>query len=713
MDQKKKWMLMVGMLGFTFIWMQVVLPYLRHKYNWKDERTAEKPAVPANVDPQGPASSSQPAPNATSAPVSQPVAEVKGAATVSELVLGSTEFDPDLKKPKSPFPLGVTLSSRGAAVESVALNRYRQQYDQTKPYVFQQRYAAPSAAVAPLTASLATRWVSIAGVGQQNLDNVNWAVVPPSSSAPAGAKRSASFSVDLNDIEGKARLRIIKTFEIRDKDDKTAGYEMLVKYELKNLTDQPLKAKLAYNGTNVPRSEHNRDTQEVVAGFDGGRQNVNVNHAPVGGIAVDKPVDILAMNKDEPLLWSGMSSAYFDAIVRPTGSGGARFPIASAKAVLLNPDEKDSLKHDVALNFETGDIDLPAGGAAGFELNVYVGPKLRDVINNDYYAVFPMSYDETLVLRTLSGFGAICGFCTRPELIGILVRLLKGFHSVFRDWGLAIIALVCLVRLILHPITKKSQVSMSRMTKMGPEMERLKAKHKDDPDALKKAQMEFYREQGVAPILGCLPMFLQMPIWIALWSSLQSTFEIRHASFLWNLTWIKDLSQPDRLVAFHQPFQMWFIHLDAINILPVLMAVMFYVQQKFQPQPVAATPEQQQQQKMMKWMSIFLFPLFLYGQPSGLNLYIFTSTLIGIVESKRIRDHIKEADERAKQGVVIVDGDPVKRPELAGGAVRRANPKKDVTDKPLRGIAGFMAKLQQMAEEAKREQEKQQKKGKK
>src|SRR5436305_15152984 len=141
-------------------------------------------------------------------------------------------------------------------------------------------------------------------------------------------------------------------------------------------------------------------------------------------------------------------------------------------------------------------------------------------------------------------------------------------------------------------------------------------------------------------------MFLQMPIWIALWSSLQSTFEIRHASFLWGFTWIKDLAQPDRLVSLKSPITFFFIHLEALNILPIFMAVVFFIQQKFQPQPVATTPEQAQQQKMMKWMSIFLFPLFLYNQPSGLNLYIFTSTLIGIFESKRIRDHIKEKEDR-------------------------------------------------------------------
>jgi YidC/Oxa1 family membrane protein insertase len=433
----------------------------------------------------------------------------------------------------------------------------------------------------------------------------------------------------------------------------------------------------------------------------------------ITGVTAEKPLEIKQLKSDEPLLWSGMTSAYFDALVRPTDPAGNRLDLPAARGTLLNPSQTDSLSHEVALGYETGDLDVPAGGSASMGLSVYLGPKSRDILNTTYYAAFPRSYDETLVLRS-----GPCSICTFTFLINVLVWLLQMFHAVLRDWGLAIIALVVLVRLILHPITKRSQISMSRMTKMGPEMERLKAKHKDDPEALKKAQMEFYREQGFAPFLGCLPMFLQMPIWIALWSSLQSTFEIRHAPFLWNFTWIKDLSQPDRLIAFGRPmgFAIWKLDLaiDAINILPILMAVTFYIQQKLQPQPVSMTPEQEQQQKMMKWMSIFLFPIFLYSQPSGLNLYIFTSTLIGIFESKRIRDHIKEREEREKSGVVIVDapkGDG-KADRPAPGTVRRSGKGAQQAAAPTGGIGGFFAKLQQMAEEAKAEQEKRAKKGK-
>ncbi len=225
--------------------------------------------------------------------------------------------------------------------------------------------------------------------------------------------------------------------------------------------------------------------------------------------------------------------------------------------------------------------------------------------------------------------------------------------------ALSIICLVILVRLILPPITKRSQISMMRMGKMGPEMERLKKKYADDKDELNRQTMLLYKEQGVGAYLGCLPMFLQMPIWIALWSALQSTFELRQSPFLWGFTWIHDLAKPDRL--FHWQtmyFQLPLIgtvHLSSINILPFAMALVMFFQQKLTPQPPSTTPEQETQKKMMLWMSVLMFPLFLYNGPSGLNLYILTSSTIGIFESKRIRAHIKQKEEEEKAGRIIID----------------------------------------------------------
>src|SRR2546423_15652501 len=140
--------------------------------------------------------------------------------------------------------------------------------------------------------------------------------------------------------------------------------------------------------------------------------------------------------------------------------------------------------------------------------------------------------------------------------------MLSAFHWVTRDWGLAIIWLVIVVRTALHAITKRSTISMQKMGKMGPEVERLKKKYGDNKDELNKAMMQLYKEQGATPILGCLPMFLQMPIWIALYNSLQNTFELRQAPFLHPfgipLTWIHDLAKPDALIGFSQPIPLLF-----------------------------------------------------------------------------------------------------------------------------------------------------------
>jgi YidC/Oxa1 family membrane protein insertase len=274
-----------------------------------------------------------------------------------------------------------------------------------------------------------------------------------------------------------------------------------------------------------------------------------------------------------------------------------------------------------------------------------------------------------------------------------------------RDWGLSIIALVCLVRVCLHPIMKRSQANMMKMGKMGPEIERLKKKYGDDKDAMSKAQMELMKEQGFTPILGCLPLFLQMPIFIALWSSLQSTFELRQAPFLYffhtHFTWVRDLAMPDHLIYFpNHPVSFFFIHFDALNVLPLLVAVVSFINQKVTPKPPATTPEAQQQQKMMQWMTL-IFPLMFYNLPSGLNLYYVTSTSLGILEGKIIRKHIKEKEEAEKDGRVIVDA----RPTRASKQTKRGEPQ--APEAPRGGLAGLLKNLQDKAEQIRQDAQRQ------
>jgi membrane protein insertase Oxa1/YidC/SpoIIIJ len=195
-----------------------------------------------------------------------------------------------------------------------------------------------------------------------------------------------------------------------------------------------------------------------------------------------------------------------------------------------------------------------------------------------------------------------------------------------------------------------------------------------------------------------------MPIWIALWSALQSTFELRHAGFLHfgnlHLTWIKDLSQPDHLIELSHPINLFgLIPISGLNILPFLLAGVFWLQQKYTPKPPTMTPEQEQQQKIMQWMTL-LFPVMLYGGPSGLNLYILASTSFGILESKIIRDHIKRDEEAAKEGRVIIDA-----PQTRAGKGGKRGADIITPPRPKGGLMGWLAALQEKADRLTKETE--------
>jgi YidC/Oxa1 family membrane protein insertase len=186
---------------------------------------------------------------------------------------------------------------------------------------------------------------------------------------------------------------------------------------------------------------------------------------------------------------------------------------------------------------------------------------------------------------------------------------------------------------------------------------------------MNKQMMALYREQGASPIMGFLPMMVQMPIWIALWSAVYASIDLRGAAFL--PFWITDLSVPDALVRFSTltvPLLGWKI--ESLNLLPLLMGVAFYLQQQLMPSQANAStnPQMAQQQKMMKIMMPLLFPLMLYTAPSGVNLYIMASTFAGVIEQHVIRKHIQEKEEVESKGLVATTS-------KTGGKVKKKKPK--------------------------------------
>ena len=299
------------------------------------------------------------------------------------------------------------------------------------------------------------------------------------------------------------------------------------------------------------------------------------------------------------------------------------------------------------------------------EMDVFIGPKERRLFREN-----PL-YNKLHYIDTVASGG--CGWCTADWLRNWLMWLLTLFATklFFGNYGLAIILLVLVVRVILHPLTKKGQISMANMqknmAKLQPKIAKLKEKYANDKQALSAETMKLYKEHGnpMTGMLGCLPMMLQMPIWIALFSGLNTSVNLRNAAFL--PFWLTDLAAPDRLITWAE--SIWLIG-NSFNLLPILLCVAMFLQAKTNPSMsgAAASPEQAQQQKMMKYLMPVMMLFFFYNTPSGLTLYIMASTAIGVVEQMVIRKHIREREELQAASETVI--------EVSGGGMRGSRQKK-------------------------------------
>ena len=217
-----------------------------------------------------------------------------------------------------------------------------------------------------------------------------------------------------------------------------------------------------------------------------------------------------------------------------------------------------------------------------------------------------------------------------------LVWVLNFFNNMIPNYGVAIILLTILVRLLFWPLTHKSTVGMKKMQELQPKMKEIQAKFKDNPQRMQQETWALYKENKVNPMSSCLPMLIQIPVFIALFNVLRSAVELRYAPFLW----IGDLSEPEAL------FSSWF-PFGGLNILPILMAVSTGLQSAFTP----ATGDKSQQKMMMIFMPAMMLFMF-YSFPSALSLYWFLSNLFSIVQMWIIRR--QTAAKTAAKGEVLM-----------------------------------------------------------
>jgi YidC/Oxa1 family membrane protein insertase len=197
-----------------------------------------------------------------------------------------------------------------------------------------------------------------------------------------------------------------------------------------------------------------------------------------------------------------------------------------------------------------------------------------------------------------------------------LLKCLKFFNRFTHNYGVDIIILTILIKLLFWPLTHKSYVSMQQMKKLQPKMQKIREKYKDDKEKMNQEVMQMYRTHKVNPVGGCLPMILQIPVFFALYRVLYCALAIRHAHF-W--LWINDLAAPDRLyVGITIPY------LGGLPVLTLLMGVSMFVQQKMSP-----TTGDPRQEKMMLMMPV-VFTVFFVNFPSGLGLYWLVNNVLSI-----------------------------------------------------------------------------------
>lgn len=247
----------------------------------------------------------------------------------------------------------------------------------------------------------------------------------------------------------------------------------------------------------------------------------------------------------------------------------------------------------------------------------------------------PVDYDRLHAFNI--GLENAMNFGWKPlrPISKLILKLLKFIYSLIPNYGIAIILLSTIIKFVFYPLTHKSFTSAQKMQQVQPHLKELQAKYKGNPQKLQKETMKLYKEHGVSPLGGCLPLLIQFPFLFALYPVLQSTIELRHAGFIF---WLKDLSIPD-------PYY----------ILPILMGITMFFQQKLMSQKQTPDMDEKQlaqlktQKLMMYGMPIFFVFIF-KSLPAGLVLYWFTYNILSVMEQLSIR---KKTQARSQE--IIVD----------------------------------------------------------
>lgn len=369
-------------------------------------------------------------------------------------------------------------------------------------------------------------------------------------------------------------------------------------------------------GTSTPLTPHDLPINQGAMWYDGSTLSVADEawfaNATLGCIPGTRRLEYRAGISN--VVWGEVHNQFFTIAVIPATN---QLPSAFyAKHLDLPPPSKEVVAADSRANlkpvgFQAGLVypaqSLAAGESVFRGYTVYAGPK-------EYDRLASIGLELNNGLDALMNFGKFFGFFARILLIGM-----NGLHHLGLSYGLAIIAITIIIKLLFWPLTNASTKSMKRMAALQPQMKAIQEKYKDDPQKMNMKVMEFMREHKVSPVAGCIPILIQIPVFIGFYTMLNSAIELRGASFLWAF----DLSQADYL------FTIPGIGLP-FHLMPLLWAASTWWQTSLTPASPGMDP---MQQKMMKFMP-FMFFFILYNMASGLTLYWTVQNLLSVLQTK-------------------------------------------------------------------------------
>jgi len=584
------------------------------------------------------------------------------SAPAKTVTLGSVD-------PKSGFNFQLELSSKGAAIRKATFSGFNDRdYKDPQPLIIispvQERDGREILTMAN------TSFVFVQQQLQLPLDRLHWKSFDKETGEHGSQTARFEAIIQIADTKEPV-LKLIKTYKIIPN-----SYLLECNLTIENLLDSEQKVRFNLAGPGgLGREAFRTDMRKVVAGFRDSNGQVSCVELDIKKLNKAKGIEARKLAKPgAKFLWAAAVNKYFAAILVPLPEEGKEYCdwVTDKTGRFHNPDgdsKADSGDETIGLDLKIASSTLAAMGQANssktYNFQLYIGPKDKSLFDKN------KQYRELGFVQTIDFMLCCCpAGLIKPLAFGILA-LMKWMYAFIPNYGVVIIILVFLMRLVMHPITKKSQVSMSKMSKLAPKTEEIKKKYANNKAEMNKQMMALYKEHGASPIMGFLPMMVQMPIWIALWSAVYASIDLRGAPFL--PFWITDLSVPDALFRFPAVTLPLFGKLDSFNLLPLLMGLAFYLQQKLMPSQAAASanPQAAQQQQMQKTMMIMmplLFPLMLYKAPSGVNLYIMASTFAGVFEQYVIRKHIREKEEAESQGLVAATS-------KTGGKVKKKKPK--------------------------------------